>query len=127
MSPRSLPLLNRLRRHRGLWVLMVAVLLIKLLSSSVCLADGGERDVFPAKTHVAIAATFDAPAIGQSGDGDCVLGEGAACHCACPHAAALPMSVALSIGTPTEAFLVATADADRPPSVTGSLLRPPIA
>ena len=34
------PLLVRLRRHRGLWVLAVAVLLIKLATGTICLADG---------------------------------------------------------------------------------------
>ena len=46
MSSSAMPLLKRLRRHRGLWVLVMAVLLIKLVSGSVCVADGGERDGF---------------------------------------------------------------------------------
>lgn len=35
----SQPLLVRLRRHRGLWVVALVVLLFKLASSSMCLAD----------------------------------------------------------------------------------------
>ena len=51
---RSVPtLLTRLRRHRGLWVLVMAVLLIKLVSGSVCVADGGERDGFSGRASVA--------------------------------------------------------------------------
>jgi len=126
MSPRSVPLLHRLRRHRGLWVLVVAVLLIKLVSGSVCLADGGERDTFQAQSHASIAMTVDAAPAAQ-GDGDCLLGEGASCHCACAHAATLPVSVALAVGMPEAAFAAPSIDAGRLPEATRSLLRPPIA
>lgn len=123
MSPRSLPLLSRLRRHPGLWVLVVAVLLIKLVSGSVCLADGGERDT--SRAHVAV--TVEAAPAAQGGDGDCLLGEGASCHCACAHAAALPASVALAVGMPAASFATPSVDAGRVPDATRSLLRPPIA
>jgi len=127
MSPRPLPLLTRLRRHRGLWLLVAVVLLIKLVSGSVCLADGGAHDGDGPQTHLSVAMTVDAPAAGSSGDGDCLLGEGASCHCACAHAATLPASVVLAIGAHDAPFIAASVDAGRVPEMTGSLLRPPIA
>jgi hypothetical protein len=122
-----LPLLKRLRRHRGLWVLVVAVLLIRLVSGSVCLADGGERDGSSGRVLVASAMTVQAPPEAASGDGDCLLGEGASCHCACPHAAGLPSTVVLAVDAPGAPFLVSSVDVGRVPAVAGSLLRPPIA
>ena len=127
MSSRSLPLLHRLRRHRGLWALVVAVLLIKLVSGSLCMADGGERDVGQGRGYVASSMTMEASPQAPSGDGDCLLGEGSSCHCACPHAAGLPTSVVLAVGAPEAPFLVSSVDAGRRPAVAGSLFRPPIA
>jgi hypothetical protein len=127
MSSPSLPLLHRLRRHRGLWALVVAVLLIKLVSGSVCLADGGVRDVGPWRGYVASSMTMEVVAQAPSGDGDCLLGEGSSCHCACPHAASLPTSLVMAVGAPAAPLLVSSVDAGRMPAVAGSLLRPPIA
>lgn len=127
MSSPSLPLLKRLRRHRGLWALVVAVLLIRLVSGSVCLADGGERDGFSGRSVAAAAMTVQAPSQAASGDGDCLLGEGASCHCACAHAVSLPSTMMLAVGAPDAPFLVSSVDAGRVPAVAGSLLRPPIA
>ncbi|QNK01531.1 hypothetical protein [Dyella telluris] len=127
MSLRSPPLFHRLRRHRGLWALVVAVLLIKLVSGSLCLADGGERDMSVSQGHVVATAAFDAPATQPAGDGDCLLGEGTACHCACAHAATLPASAMLAIGMHVAPFVSASVPLGRVPSMTGSLLRPPIA
>ncbi|KLD63895.1 hypothetical protein [Dyella japonica] len=127
MSPRPLPLLHRLRRHRGLWALVVAVLLIKLVSGSVCLADGGGRAAGAGLGDAATSVTMVVAAPAPSGDGDCLLGEGASCHCACPHAAGLPTSVALAVDAPDAPFLVSSVDAGRVPAIAGSLLRPPIA
>lgn len=127
MSSPSLPLLKRLRRHRGLWVLVMAVLLIKLVSGSVCVADGGERDGFSGRASVAAAMTVDATPQVPSSDGACLLGEGGSCHCACAHAATLPVSMVLAVGSPGMAMVNPSADAGRVPAVMASLLRPPIA
>ncbi|ULU23909.1 hypothetical protein [Dyella terrae] len=127
MSPRSLPLLSRLRRHRGLWVLVVAVLLIKLVSGAVCLADGGERDTFRAQTYASVTMSAEAAPMTQGADADCLLGEGESCHCACAHAATLPVSIALAVGVPEASFAIPSIDAGRVPDATRSLLRPPIA
>lgn len=127
MSLRSPSLFHRLRRHRGLWALVVAVLLIKLVSGSLCLADGGERDMSASSGHAVVAALSDAPVSQPAGDGDCLLGEGASCHCACPHAATLPASAVLAVGQHEAPFVSASVAPGRVPDVTGSLLRPPIA
>jgi len=127
MPSSSVPLLKRLRRHRGLWVLVVAVLLIKLVSGSICLADGGALDGYAGRASLAATMTVDATPQSPAGDGDCLLGEGGSCHCACPHAATLPTSVVLAVGTPDAPLLVSSVDAGRVPAVTASLLRPPIA
>jgi hypothetical protein len=127
MSSSALPLLKRLRRHRGLWVLVMAVLLIKLVSGSVCAADGGERDGFSGRASVAAAMTMQATPEVPSSDGACLLGEGGSCHCACAHAATLPVSLVLAVGNPGMPLGIPSADAGRVPAVTASLLRPPIA
>ena len=122
-----MPLLKRLRRHRGLWVLVMAVLLIKLVSGSVCVADGGERDGFSGRVSVAAAAAMQATPQVPSDDGACLLGEGGSCHCACAHAATLPVSLVLAVGNPGMSLVIPSADAGHVPAVTASLLRPPIA
>jgi hypothetical protein len=127
MFPRPLPLLERLRRHRGLWALVLAVLFIKLLSGSVCLADGGERDTFDGGTRAVGAMTVDASPAAPAGDGDCLLGEGSSCHCACAHALALPVSAVLAVHAQQAFFAASLIDAGRVPDATASLLRPPIA
>lgn len=127
MSSRPLPLLHRLRRHRGLWALVVAVLLIKLVSGSVCLADGGERDFSSGRGYASAALTMAAAVQAPSGDGDCLLGEGASCHCACPHAASLPSLAVLAVSAPEATPPLSSVEAGRMPAVAGSLLRPPIA
>ena len=127
MSSSALPLLTRLRRHRGLWVLVMAVLLIKLVSASICVADGGERDGFSGRASVAAAMTIHATAQAPSSDGACLLGEGGSCHCACAHAATLPVSMVLAMGNPGMPLAIPSADAGHVPAMTASLLRPPIA
>jgi hypothetical protein len=122
------PLLTRLRRHRGLWVLAVAVLLIKLAAGSICLGDN------PAATALADAqattgalATMDSATAAAPDDNACLLGEAGGCHCACAHALTLATSVTLSVApieTGTESFRLC---AGMVPAKTGSLLRPPIA
>lgn len=127
MPSTPLPLLHRLRRHRGLWALVVAVLLIKLVSGSVCLADGAGRDAASGRAYAAASVTMLIAAPAPAADGDCLLGEGASCHCACPHAAGLPSLVVLTVSAPDAPFLVSSVDAGRVSAVAGSVLRPPIA
>ncbi len=128
MTRATPPLLTRLRRHRGLWVLAVAVLLIKLVAGSICLGDG------PAVTRLAdapattsVLATMDSATAAAPDDNSCLLGEAGGCHCACAHALTLATSVTISV-----ALIEAKVESSRLspgviPETTGSLLRPPIA
>lgn len=123
MLRRPLPLLTRLRRHRGWFALAFAVLLIKLVSSSVCLGDRAPLLAASAPAGTTVAATADE----QAGE-LCLLGEGADCHCACAHSltvtrtgviAAVPAAPATARG--------GLAVPEHLPVFSGSLLRPPIA
>lgn len=127
---RSAPsLLTRLRRHRGLWVLAVAVLLIKLVSGSICVADGpGAR--FASTTITAVSTTLLADtavsAVSTDGASPCLLGEGSACHCACAHSVTFPVSTPLPLARMEARFAPHTLHSGFTPATTGSLLRPPI-
>ncbi|URX61553.1 hypothetical protein KR767_15995 [Luteibacter anthropi] len=117
-SPR---LLNRLRRHRGVWLLALAVLLFKVGMSTFCILDG------PGPVTTLIG---DAPGISASIDNDgdhCVLNEGKGCHCACAHTVAMPATIlpvvaAIPASQPPAAIPVAPS-----PHFQRSPLRPPIA
>jgi len=124
----SPPLLARLRRHHGLWVLAVAVLLIKLASSTVCMADGLGRQ--GSATLAAGAATLPvaAPAhVASSSDDDCLLGEGGSCHCACLHAVPLPATGFVSIAPPAATTALPPTRPGSAAGIPASPLRPPIA
>lgn len=127
---RSAPsLLARLRRHRGLWVLAVAVMLIKLVGGSICVADGPAARLASA-TAAAPTALFADAAVGTSSADDadtCLLGERAGCHCACAHSVTLPVAASLSIARMAAHFTPLTIHSGFMPATTGSLLRPPIA
>lgn len=122
------PLLTRLRRHRGLWVLAVAVLLIKLAASSICLGDSpAATGLADAQATTRVLATMDSATAAAPDDNACLLGEAGGCHCACAHALTLATSVTLSVAlieTSTESFRLSPGMVL---AATGSLLRPPIA
>ncbi|MEW5835066.1 MAG: hypothetical protein AB1832_08405 [Pseudomonadota bacterium] len=127
---RSVPsLLTRLRRNRGLWVLAVVVLLIKLVSGSICVADGpGAR--FPSATAAAPTTLVADTAVNTTSADDansCLLGDGSNCHCACAHSVTLPASAPLPIARMEAHFAPLTFHSGFMPATTGSLLRPPIA
>ena len=127
---RSAPsLLTRLRRHRGLWVLAVAVLLIKLVSGSICVADGSGVRFASATAAAPTTVLADTTVSTLSADdaNDCLLGEGAGCHCACAHSVTLPATAPLSIASMEARFAPLTLHSGFTPATTGSLLRPPIA
>ncbi|KZC30887.1 MAG: hypothetical protein ABS82_16505 [Rhodanobacter sp. SCN 67-45] len=122
-------LLSHLRRHRGLWVLAVAVLLIKLVSGSICVADG-PRAQFVLATAAAPATLLADTAVSTVSADDvntCLLGEGAGCHCACAHSVTLPATAPMSIARMEPRFAPLTIHSGFTPAMTGSLLRPPIA
>ena len=107
----------------------MAVLMIKLASGSLCLADGpGARLAADRAVTGTIALTFDEASVDTLGDpDDCLLGEGAGCHCSCAHSIALPMSVVLSVHAISASFPPPTASPGFVPGTTVTELRPPIA
>lgn len=124
MSRHRTPLLSRLRRHRGLWVLAVAVLLLKLVSSSVCLGDAPAKRLAVAQTAVGVAAM----AADTGGNDGCLLGEAGDCHCACVHSLTVASAdFAVDLPLPVLRQTPPPRVADHVPDLAGSLLRPPIA
>ena len=124
MSRHRTPLLTRLRRHRGLWVLAVAVLLLKLVSSSVCLGDAPAKRLAVAQTAVGISAM----AADTGGDDGCLLGEAGDCHCACAHSLTLASADFVAVlPQPLPRMAMAPRIVGHVPDASGSLLRPPIA
>ncbi|SFW23363.1 hypothetical protein SAMN02800691_0441 [Luteibacter sp. UNCMF366Tsu5.1] len=121
-------LLQRLRRHKGGWVLLFAALMIKIAASTVCVLDGPALvSVSPSSGHTLAVAAVQAD-VASSGDTEiCLLDEGNGCHCACAHGAALPMAchaVATLIRLPE---VVSHLPEAPPYPAASSLLRPPIA
>ena len=124
-------LLSRLRRHRGLWLLAVAVLMIKLSAGMICLGDG--PDLRLAVTTAAATSLYDVAldateyAAPADAKGNCLLGEPGDCHCACAHSVTLPTTALASITTMEVRFASPAVRAGYTPAMSGSLLRPPIA
>jgi hypothetical protein len=115
-------LFTSLRRHRGVWVLALAVLLFKVAMSTFCVLDG------PRVTIGGDSAKSTVAALNATDDGDlCVLDEGKGCHCTCAHAVALPTNdTVLAIGMPVSREHPALHEAASP-RFFRSPLRPPIA
>lgn len=119
----SRPLLTQLRRYRGLWLLAVFALMLKLVGGSLCAADGLPNSTNDTQRSALVQAT----AAHDDGGGDCLLGEGGSCHCACTHAVPLPAMVSLHVAAAVlPAELPAAASGHRA-GRTATLLRPPIA
>lgn len=117
------PLLTRLRRHHGAWGLCVFVLLFKLVTGAVCLADVPHTPA-PSKADVALMqVSVD---LAQDG-GDCLLGEAAGCHCACAHAVPLTGLSTRNAAALNSGFEPPFISSGYQPAPPGSLLRPPIA
>jgi len=121
-------LFQRLRLHRGAWMLVVFAMLIKVAASTACLLDGPRTVVAGAQAGTAIEAQFIAATTADSQDDEfCQLGEPGGCHCACAHAVTMP---AASFDTVASALLPSIhAHAPVAPSMRpmASPLRPPIA
>jgi hypothetical protein len=122
-----------LRHHRGMWVLVVAALLIKLIAGTVCLADApAQRFASPAGIAASGIAldgmSVDRPVTEVSADdpNTCLLGEAGDCHCTCVHTVTLPSSAPLSIQRVGARFDLSVIHSGFSPANTGSLLRPPI-
>lgn len=117
------PLLTRLRRHQGAWGLCVLVLLFKLVTGAVCLADTPLTSA-PSKADVTL--TQMSVDLAQDG-GDCLLGEVGGCHCACAHAVPLAGFSTSNTAALTAGFEPPFISSGYQPAPPGSLLRPPIA
>jgi len=129
MSRPAPSLLARLRRHRGLWMLAMAVLMIKLAAGTLCLADTPNGRVSSPPAAVATAqlpADITASAVNDDG-GTCLLGEPGGCHCTCAHSVTLPTATVLMVSALHPHFDAPALSSGFTPAVTGSLLRPPIA
>lgn len=129
MHHSSASLLTRLRRHRGLWTLAVAVMVIKLVAGTVCLADAPEKRLVSDTTISTVSVPLDAVIADLSADDPnaCLLGEGSACHCTCVHTVTLPMSSMGSIARMEARFDTVGIWSGFPPTTPESLLRPPLA
>lgn len=117
-------LLVRLRRHRGVWTLALAVLLFKVAMSTFCALDG-PRAVFASSAPAGSAATIQSGTV-DADDDYCALGEGGGCHCTCAHAVALPTHAPAVATTERPSRLHATVPAGESPAFARSPLRPPI-
>jgi hypothetical protein len=130
MSRSAPTLLARLRRHRGLWVLAMAVLMIKLVAGTLCLADAPDgrfaAGTASAATTPQLAEEMATPTSNADGD-TCLLGEPGGCHCTCAHSVTLPTAAVMTVSALPPHFDVPALPSSFTPAMTGSLLRPPIA
>lgn len=129
MPVSSSRLLSRLRRHRGLWSLAFVVLLLKLVTGTICLADGARyTGMSPTQSGSTAAIIVADPMASLASDDDsCVLGEGSECHCTCVHSLALPTVGTHAVDHVAAGFVFATPSASQRPAPPGALHRPPIA
>jgi len=126
---RALPtLLQRLRRHKGGWLLLIMALMIKVAAGTMCVLDGPSLvSSEPAGGHAQIANALQA-AVAPADDGDaCHLGEAGGCHCACAHATALPTTMPALVTVVALPGVVSHLPATPTPLFMRSPLRPPIA
>ena len=124
MFRRPPSLFVRLRRHRGVWMLALAVLLFKVAMSTFCALDG-PRVAFAGTSPAAPVAAVQ----GVNGDADsdyCALGEGSGCHCTCAHAVALPAQATVVAAADRPRSLHPAVPAGESPAFARSPLRPPI-
>lgn len=127
MSRFPATLLQRLRAHKGVWMLLALAVFLKVASASVCLLDGPE--IVTASGNQSIAATLIAStdSSATSADDACLLGESGGCHCACAHASTLP-APGLVVAAH---FVIPSVEVHPPeaaePRILASPLRPPIA
>ncbi|GLQ91986.1 hypothetical protein GCM10007901_09370 [Dyella acidisoli] len=124
MKRSYLPLLPRLRRSRGLWVLAVAVLLFKVITTSICFADPSASSSVWKHTSVTQVSSMKASV---PDDGDCLLGEAGGCHCTCAHNLPVPAGPAWPVLPQSLAFTPEASFIGIVPNPARSLLRPPIA
>ncbi|HEU0198739.1 MAG TPA: hypothetical protein VFQ88_16185 [Nevskiaceae bacterium] len=121
-------MLNRLRRHRLLWVLALTVLSFKLVAGTICLNDtvANPHAAAVATTVAAQAASALNPVFDDSRNA-CLLGETGGCHCACPESLPVPATISLALAPVGLKFTFHAPAYAFSPTRTNPLLRPPIA
>jgi hypothetical protein len=121
-------MLQRLRRHKGGWLLLIAALMIKIAAGTVCVMDGPSlASSAPSGDHAEIVSVLQA-STSSVDDGDaCLLGEPGGCHCACAHATALPATMPALIAVVGLPAVVGHLPAAPTPLFNRAPLRPPIA
>jgi hypothetical protein len=119
---------QRLRHHKGGWLLLIAALMIKIAAGTVCVLDGPRlASSEPSGGHTQIVSALQA-ATSSADDGDaCLLGEAGGCHCACAHATALPATMPALVAVVGLPAVVGHLPAAPTPLFNRSPLRPPIA
>ncbi|MEO7068243.1 MAG: hypothetical protein ABI114_15130 [Rhodanobacter sp.] len=128
MPHRTPSLLFRLRRHRGLLVLAIAVLLLKFLTGTVCLAnDTGTRIISATTTPTTMPAEVTSAASSDTYVSACVLGEVGGCHCTCAHNAPLAVTTPMPLLRLDAPAAPTSLQLPRAPAIAGLLHRPPIA
>lgn len=115
-------LFTRLRRHRGVWGLALAVLLFKFAMATFCLLDGPRVVTVPGDAPAVVA--LDAS---DTDDDACALDGGSACHCSCAHSVAMPMSTPVMVTAVPRGHVTASPPAGLQTGFEPSPLRPPIA
>jgi hypothetical protein len=121
-------MLNRLRHHRLLWVLVLTVLSFKLVAGTVCLND---TSVSRHAASVATSATTQSmaavnPSFDDNGNA-CLLGETGSCHCACAETLPVPVALSLHVAPVESRFVFHAPASEFSPAWADPLLRPPIA
>lgn len=126
---RTLPtLLQRLRRHKGGWLLLVAALMIKIAAGTVCVLDSPRLAAGELSGDHTKMVTVVEAATSSIDDGDaCQLGEVGSCHCACAHATAFPTAMPALVAIVGLPAVVSHLPAAPSPWFNRSPLRPPIA
>lgn len=127
MIPTTTPLLTRLRRYRGLWLLAFAALLLKLVTSSVCLSDPPAVQMAASDATMTLTVAISSTGSDTAADDACLLGEAGACHCACAHALTLTSQMTLTLLPVVAMRELSRSSLGLVPDTSGSLLRPPIA
>lgn len=120
-------MLSRLRRHRWMFGLAMVVLSFKLVAGTICLNDSSfashAAEGATAAVQLADAVVFASPA----GEEGCVLGEAGGCHCACPEALPVPVTLAWGFGPFVSLFAFHAPDYAFAPARAAPPFRPPIA
>jgi hypothetical protein len=106
----------------------MAVMLIKLATGTICLADGlNKRFASTVVVDTTMLAGTVADASAHDDASNCVLGEAGGCHCTCAHAVTLTTTAWLPIDKMDAHFVASAIPPRHMPAFAGSVIRPPIA